>query len=96
MDTQEYVTWNQTGYEDLFRVIGHLLDTEGWREVRLVETPDGIRIAARRQGEGGDKPVSFALGGPQLDAMLRAARRRRGSGRASALLAAADAAAIGA
>lgn len=79
-------------YEDLLRAVGHLLDTEGWGEIRILETPAGLRITARHRHEPESRPVSFALEGAHLAALVRAAHARRGSGKASALLAAADAA----
>ena len=81
-----------TRYEDMLRAVGHLLDTEGWQDIRILETPEGLRITARHAGEPDARPTSFTLEGPHLDGLIRAQRGRKGGSRASALLAAADAA----
>jgi hypothetical protein len=85
-------TVRSTRYEDMLRAVGHLLDTEGWQDIRLLETPDGLRITARHAGEPDARPTSFTLEGPHLTGLVRAQRGRSGGGRAGALLAAADAA----
>jgi hypothetical protein len=84
-------TATSTRYEDMLRAVGHLLDTESWQDIRILETPNGLRITARHAGEPDSRPVSFTIEGPHLDGLIRAQRARKGASRASALLAAADA-----
>ena len=83
-------------YEEIFRAIGHLLDSEGWCNVCLREHGDGVQIMAQHANDPAGAPVAFALDRGALRDLVLAGQARRGAGRASMLLAAADAAMRGA
>lgn len=80
------------GYEEMLRAIGHLLDAEGWCNICLRQHGSAIHIMAQQTQDPAGSPVAFALTRGELAELIAANRARRGTGRATVLLAAADAA----
>lgn len=76
-EAQPGATW-----ADRLRALGHELDTDGLRAVRLRYRPNGALVveAERRRGTGGI-PIGRRYDINELTEIARAARRRRGTGR---------------
>ena len=67
-------------YQDLLRALGRLLDEEGWRDVLMLEQPNGFVLSGRRPDRPGEGVVVRRLTRVEVYALVRAAHRRRGSG----------------
>ena len=70
-------------YGDIFRAVGHFLDTSLFRDLTLVETNDGfiVKGGTIRTGETGTGliPQSFLFTDDDLDTLLDQAIERRGA-----------------
>ena len=71
-------------YQDLLRALGHLLDQEGWRQVRITEQPHGIVVTGSRADAMRTRPAALQLTHAELDGLVRAAHRQRGRSRVPA------------
>lgn len=69
-------------YGDIFRAVGHFLDTSLFRDLTLVETQDGfiVKGGTIRTGESGTgfMPQSYLFTDADLDTLLDQAIERRG------------------
>ena len=79
-DTPPGATWT-----DRLRALGHELDTDGLRNVRLRYRPNAALVVEgeRRRGSGG-VPIGRRYAIDELAQIAREARGRRGTGRANA------------
>jgi hypothetical protein len=67
-------------YQDVFRVVGMLLDEQGCRDVRLWEHEDGIILQARLVADGdGATYQTYLLTDDDIRDLLAKAYRRRES-----------------
>ncbi len=75
-----FVGLEHTDYQDFLRAVGYLADTNGWRDLRLVEHRRGLTVQAR---DAADLPGGFHLHQFTTDdclALLLGAYARRGTG----------------
>ena len=73
-----------TAYQKVLRALGRRLDREGWREVLLIERPEGLLLSGVRPAERGRRPEVLRLSPGALYREVQAARRagdRRGHAR---------------
>jgi hypothetical protein len=69
-----------TGYEDWFRALGLHLDENGFRTVAVAELTDGFAISFLRPAEGGGEEFGgLLLRKTEIQGLLDAAYRRRGT-----------------
>lgn len=70
-------------YGDIFRAVGHFLDRSLFRDLTLVETPDGfiVKGGTIQTGEAGTSfvPQSYLFADDDLDTLLDQAIERRGA-----------------
>jgi hypothetical protein len=70
-------------YEDVFRALGNYIDEHFFKDVTIVETPDGFLIKGQVVQETGNgfqaAPATYLFTNEDIDAILEAAfsRRRR-------------------
>ena len=71
-------------YADVLRALGNYLDTQSFRDLTLVETPDGFLVKGRVMESSmratGSKPQTYLFANDDLDALIEEAYQRRGSG----------------
>ncbi len=65
-------------YQDLLRAIGRVLDAEGWRDVRLVEQPQGLVVQVTRAGRLLRGFHTYRLPAERVEALVEATSARRG------------------
>ncbi len=74
---------SQTDYQDVLRALGRFIDLNGYGDVRLMETEDGIIFQGRPRG-GRAKPgaqfETFLITDDDLSQLLREAYDQRGKG----------------
>ena len=75
-----FVGLSQTDYQDLLRALGHALDHQGWRDLRLVEDDSGLVLQGRLTGDLAGGFVTEQLTAADSLAFLHEAYQRRGSG----------------
>jgi hypothetical protein len=75
-----FVGLSKTDYQDLLRALGHALDHQGWRDLRLVEDDGGLVLQGRLAGDlaGGFLTERLMVG--DCLTFLHEAYQRRGSG----------------
>lgn len=65
-----------TDYQDIMRALGHLCDREGWRNLRIFETEDGL-IVQYTEGPRSQRFVTTRMSDDDLRDLLREAYTRR-------------------
>jgi hypothetical protein len=69
-------------YGDVFRAVGNYLDASGFRDVTLVETPDGFLVKGMLLQSAEHamvlQPATYLFTNDDLDALLEQALERRG------------------
>ncbi len=65
-------------YQDLLRAIGRVLDAEGWRDLRLVEQPQGLVVQVTRAGRLRRGFSTYRLSGEHLQTLVQRTAARRG------------------
>jgi len=72
----------RASYQDVLRALGHYIDQHGFREIRLIETEDGLILQGLTPGEGAGQistRETYLLTLQDLEALLLDAYKRRGT-----------------
>ncbi len=72
----------KTDYQDVLRTIGHYIDEQGFTDIRLIETEDGLILQGKTStgGARGDKKaVTYLLTVQDVRDLMREAYTRRGT-----------------
>lgn len=71
----------RTDYQDVLRAIGFFIDEQGYVDVRIIESEDGLVFQGRnprRQQLGEQAFDTFLITDEEIKEMVRASYRRRG------------------
>jgi len=71
----------RTDYQDVLRTVGHYIDTQGFTNIRLIETEDGLILQGMISNPRDPRAFqveTYLLSIEDLQAMLREAYARRG------------------
>jgi hypothetical protein len=71
-------------YEDVFRALGHYIDSNGFKDIVIVEVPEGFLIKGQILQETGagfmTVPQTYLFTNEDIDVILEDASRRRRAG----------------
>lgn len=68
----------KTDYQDILRAVGYYVDSRGFKNVRIMETEDGLVVQGAVNREGGSFRIeTYLMTSDDLRAMLEEAYQRR-------------------